>query len=96
MHRSNTQETMEEKWELLVMKIYQKDKKNCLKNKKRDTLSGYKDHPNLDLNLKTHCALKEKLDSLKLIKITDHLDFRPIHVGRHSKILFKLESIKIL
>jgi len=78
------------------MKIYQKDKKNCLKNKKRDTLSGYRDHPNSDLSLKTHCASREKLDSLKQIKIIEHLDFPPTLVGRHSKILFKLKSIKML
>ena len=87
---------MVENWVNLVMKLYPKDKENCSRNKKRNTLNGYKDHLNLDLNLKTHCALKEKLDSLKLTKITDPLDFQLTHAGRHFKILFKLESIRTL
>ena len=78
------------------MKLYRKDKKNCLMIKKRNTRSGYRDHPNSDLSLKTHCALREKLDSLKLTKITEHLDLVLILVGSRSKILFKLESIKML
>tara|TARA_B110001450_G_C17472289_1_gene420671 strand:- start:180 stop:416 length:237 start_codon:yes stop_codon:yes gene_type:complete len=78
------------------MRDYLKDKKNCLLNNKRNILSGYRDHPNLDLSLKTHCASREKLDSLKPIKITELLDSQHIPAGRHSRILFRPESIRML
>ena len=93
---STTQVHILENFKLLVTRAYPKDKKNCLLSNKRNTLSGYRDHPNLDLNLKTHCASREKLDSLKPIKITELLGSRRILAGRRSKILFRLESIRML
>lgn len=78
------------------MKLFQKDKENCLKNKKRNTLSGCKGHPNSDLNLKTPYVLRERLDSSRLIKTIDHLDLVLTHVGKPFKILFKPKSIKML
>ena len=78
------------------MILYQKDNENCLKNKKRNTPSGCKGHPNLDLNLKTHYVLRERLDSSRLIKTIDHLDSAHTHVGKPFKILFKPKSIKML
>ena len=90
-----TQEFMVKILGLLEMKHYLKDKRNCLKNKKRNTQSGCKGHLSIKLKLKTHYVFKGKLDSLKLIKITEHLDSQLILVGNHFKIQFNKKSIRM-
>lgn len=77
-----------------LMKLYQKDKESCWKNNAKSTLNGFKGHPNLELNLKTHCASKEKLDFSKQTKITEHSDFQLTLAGKPFKIQFKLRSIR--
>ena len=81
---------------LLEMRHCPKDKENCLKNRKRNTQNGFKGHLSLDLNLKTHCVLNEKLDSLKQIKITANLGSQLTPAGSHFKIQFNKRSTKKL
>ena len=65
-------------------------------NSVKSIQNGLKDHPNSGLNRNSLYASNGKLNTLKMIKITNLLATQLILVGKLSKILYDLKAIKEL